>query len=314
MGRTTEAGRRASSPAALIVNTQSRRGGRLYRHALALLREARVPLAITAAIDDPVRLPARVEQAVAAGCDRIMVGGGDGTISAVLASFVGRPVTLGILPLGTGNLAAHALGIAGLESAVQALVSDRSAWIDVGQAGDRYFLNSISIGLARAVDRSVTPSLKRALGSLAYGVAAVRAATWYRPFEVRLTIDGEVISTRAHDVVATNGRFIGPGLLAGPDASLDNGRLIVFTLGGGTRRQLLRQSLDIALGRPGADPELHYHAARRVGIVTDPPEVVAADGELIGHTPVLAEVHRGALRAFVGSEYLETCGRTNWRG
>src|SRR5207302_1777465 len=62
-----------------------------------------------------VRRPSRLRQAVDAlldrGVDRLIVGGGDGTLSAAAARLAGRDVVLGVIPLGTANDLARTLGI-----------------------------------------------------------------------------------------------------------------------------------------------------------------------------------------------------------
>lgn len=104
--------------AALFINTHSRRGARLSRRTVRLITQAGIALGLQVAVKDPRTFRQQVEAAIAAGYDRILIGGGDGTISSAIGAFANRPVTLGVLPLGTGNQLAHTLGMGRLEAAV----------------------------------------------------------------------------------------------------------------------------------------------------------------------------------------------------
>ena len=94
-----------------------------------------------------------VRDAVAQGCERIIVGGGDGTINAVVNALVadGREppgAALGILPLGTANDFAHGCGlpVKDLSRCLEIACSSRPTSIDVGRADSRFFLNVTSGG------------------------------------------------------------------------------------------------------------------------------------------------------------------------
>ena len=286
------------SPAALFINTRSRRGGEEYERAVGLLREAGVPLGTCRAVEDPAELPELVAEAVASGCRAVLVGGGDGTLSSVIASFVGGSAVLGILPVGTGNLVAKALGIDDLPAAVAAIAGGQVAEIDVCRAGERYFLNSLSLGLAAAFRRDAPRALKHRMGMLAYAIAAGRTFLHAQPFFARLTIDGQGIAAICHDVVATNGRFIGPNLPAGPDAAIDDHELIVFTLGGRGRTRLLIQAVKVWRGRHAGNPRFHYRITSGLTVVADPPQRYLLDGEPGGVTPVTIRLLPHAVKVF----------------
>lgn len=291
------------SPAALFVNTHSRHGGAAYQRVVALLQQAGVPLALCREVDEPAELPGLVAEAIAGGCREVLVGGGDGTLSSVIASFVDSPAALGILPVGTGNFVAHALGIHDLAGAVAAIAGGRVAEIDVCRAGERYFLNSLSLGLAAAFRRDAPRGLKHRLGVAAYAVAAARAFAHSQPFFALLTIDGQDIAAVCHDVVATNGRFIGPHLLAGPHASIADHELIVFTLGGRSHLRLAIQAVKVWLGLHAGNPRFHFRITDALTIATDPPQRYVLDGERGGWTPVTVRLLPNAVKVFAPADF-----------
>src|SRR5699024_2146563 len=97
--------------AALVINPTKAGADEARRLLLRISRENgwEDPLILETTEDDPGRGPA--EEAVAAGVDVVIAGGGDGTVRAVADALVGTDVALGILPLGTGNLLARNLDV-----------------------------------------------------------------------------------------------------------------------------------------------------------------------------------------------------------
>src|SRR5262245_61278994 len=78
----------------------------------------------------------------------LLVGGGDGTVSTAAALFTGEKIALGILPLGTMNLFARALGIPlKLGQAVEAVIAGTKQKIDVGEVNGRIFVHHVTLGL-----------------------------------------------------------------------------------------------------------------------------------------------------------------------
>ncbi|MBI4466696.1 MAG: NAD(+)/NADH kinase, partial [Acidobacteria bacterium] len=92
---------------------------------------------------------------VAAGRDLIIACGGDGTINEVVNGMVGSSVPLAILPAGTGNAAATALGIPrNLWRAAGYIPRGVVRRIALGRAGSRYFVCFAGAGFdAHGVER-----------------------------------------------------------------------------------------------------------------------------------------------------------------
>jgi len=90
----------------------------------------------------------RTRAAIATGARVVVAAGGDGTVSAVAQALVGTPVALGVLPFGTLNHFAQAVGVSRhLPSAVGQLAISPVRCVDVGAVNDRFFVNNASIGL-----------------------------------------------------------------------------------------------------------------------------------------------------------------------
>ena len=108
--------------------------------------------------------------------ERIVVAGGDGSIGCAAGAAGGAAVPLGVVPVGTANDFARALGLPDdLDEAVElAATGARTRRLDLGAAGERPFVNAASAGLS-PVAAGEAHGLKSALGPLAYAVGALRA-------------------------------------------------------------------------------------------------------------------------------------------
>jgi diacylglycerol kinase (ATP) len=305
----------ADTPAALFVNTHARRGAKQFAQAIASLKDAGVTLGQTVSVDDPATLLPAIQRAIAAGCERIIVGGGDGTLSGVMEAFANQRITLGVLPLGTGNDLARTLEIPlDLGGAARVIAAGQIARIDLGCANGRYFINTLSMGVSDEVSRAATRRLKRTLGFFAYGVAALKVLPRHQNFKVHIEAIEKVCDIATHQLVVANGTYVGEHIKAGPDASISDGTLVVFTLEGRSRYQLIRGAWSVARGRHATDPRNNYFETTRLTIRTEPSQQITVDGEHGGETPVEVTVAPKALRVFAPTAYCERFGSSGGGG
>lgn len=89
------------------------------------------------------------QEIISGGAEKIIVLGGDGTVSVVANGILisGQDIGLGIVPLGTANDFARNLGIKNWKSGISAAIGGKEKLVDVGKINQKYFLNSIGIGL-----------------------------------------------------------------------------------------------------------------------------------------------------------------------
>jgi len=141
----------------------------------------------------PQELSRRLAAAIAAGAERVLVAGGDGTVEAAAATLVGTPTALAILPGGTFNHFARDQGIP--TDPDEALVVAREgavATVDVGYVNDRLFINTGSVGayvrFVRTRDR-----IERRFGYwFASLLAGAQVLVKLRLIPVRLEVEGTV--------------------------------------------------------------------------------------------------------------------------
>lgn len=177
--------------------------------------------------------PRVVAEALDAGATRVIAGGGDGTINAVVNALVGagkkKPrASMGILPLGTANDFAHGLGLPcdDLKECLEIACTRKPRKVDVGRANDRLFINVTSGGFGAEITASTSVGLKKALGGGAYTLMGLIKAFQLEPYQGRLLVPGEDPVEGAMLVMAVgNNRLAGGGFEVAPKAQLDDGLL-----------------------------------------------------------------------------------------
>jgi diacylglycerol kinase (ATP) len=291
-------------PAALIVNTRSRTGERAFFQALDHLQEMHVPLGVTYPIRDPARLPEAVQEVLGDGYEFLILGGGDGTVSSVVDFLADRGTLLGLLPLGTANDFARTLDIPeDIEEACKLIANGKVVDIDLGLAGDNFYVNVASVGLSVEATRALSPWLKKSTGPLAYPVAAIRAFLKHEPFSARLTFpEGDyqpVEYDRLLQVAVGNGRFYGGGMIVAAESGIDDKTLDIYAIDLGRRRDLIGAVRYLKSGDFIKTDGVHNFRTPRVRLETDPDLPVNIDGEVVTRTPQDFSVAQNALNVLV---------------
>jgi diacylglycerol kinase (ATP) len=291
-------------PAALIVNTRSRTGERAFFQALDHLQEMHVPLGVTYPIRDPARLPEAVQEVLGDGYEFLILGGGDGTVSSVVDFLADRGTLLGLLPLGTANDFARTLDIPeDIEEACKLIANGKVVDIDLGLAGDNFYVNVASVGLSVEATRALSPWLKKSTGPLAYPVAAIRAFLKHEPFSARLTFpegDHEPVEyDRLLQVAVGNGRFYGGGMIVAAESGIDDKTLDIYAIDLGRRRDLIGAVRYLKSGDFIKTDGVHNFRTPRVRLETDPDLPVNIDGEVVTRTPQDFSVAQNALNVLV---------------
>jgi diacylglycerol kinase (ATP) len=235
-----------------------------------------------------------------ASADRIVIGGGDGTISVALPELLRLNKPLAVLPLGTANDFARTLGVpADAMAAAEVALSGCEHRIDVGSVNGRPFINVASVGLAAKVTEAQSTALKRRWRVLSYLISLWRAVWEARPFYLEVELDGAPAwSGAAYQVSVGNGRFHGGGLTVAEHAAIDDGKFHLYLVRPGAAWQLLACATHLRLGF--AQPDLLKRGtATRVALRTATPRPINVDGELDAATPATFELIPEALTVIV---------------
>jgi YegS/Rv2252/BmrU family lipid kinase len=275
--------------AAIIVNSTRVRELAVFRQACRTAATASgwQPEFLETTVDD--RGIGLARGAVAAGAGLVIAAGGDGTVRACAHALADTPVPLGILPLGTANLAARALGVPhNMAAALATAFGGRERRIDLAladlgdAAGGLTFVAMAGIGLDAEVVAATPGALKRRAGWPAYAAAgAVRAAGRRTGFTITLD-GGEPVPWRAHSVVAGNAGLLPGGFRLLPSARLDDGLLDVGILAPASPADWLRVGTRVLTGSTHDDQRLARFRARRVEIRAGQRLPREVDGEVLG--------------------------------
>ncbi|MGD8462509.1 MAG: diacylglycerol kinase family lipid kinase [Anaerolineae bacterium] len=248
-------------------------------------------------------------EAVDKELDAVFVVGGDGTINEIINGLAGSSVALGVLPGGTGNVWAKALGLPTrsprhlmpLVDSVRALVPGKMRRIDLGLANGRYFLQWIGIGLDAEVTYAMEPRTRRQrrLGVVAYVVAGVTAAANMVGTRTRLWIDDDLIYRRSILIVISNSQLYGGVVRIATDARLDDGLLDIDVFAGTGFGSSIRAALGVITGLHVRDPRHSCYQGGTIRIETEKPMAVHVDGEPFGTTPLNCQVVPRALTVLI---------------
>ncbi len=246
------------------------------------------------------------------GFSMVIAGGGDGTVGATAKGLVGTECPLGILPMGTYNNFARALGLPQeLRAACRVLARGRVRRVDVGVANDEhYFFEAAGVG----IDAELFPlgeeikcgnwSRLWQAAQLAYQAEPQRihfeldlplAEAYHESASVRREPGQErpFATDRQHGLdfsafllIVANARYYGSGFTVAPDAVLDDGLLNIRIFRNFSKRELLRHFWSISRRRFCYSPKIDTFTASEVTITAQADLPFHVDGQPAGRLPV----------------------------
>lgn len=270
-------------------------------------------------------------QAAHEGVSRLFVAGGDGTLNEALngvhrADALGR-TTFGIVPLGTGNDFAGALGIPGeLDEALETLAACHEVAVDVGILNDRAFVNVSAGGFIGEVSEAVTPGLKTVAGKMAYLIGGAQVLLSYEPVRARVEPCGDclVLSPGArieapapgsipspgtrhldlHLFAVCNSRLVGGGRLIAPLAVADDGWLDVCLIEAMPTLDFVALLRRVADGEHVQDERVAYLRTRELRLEFDRPVKVNTDGQVLETSRCHYRVLERATKFIAGESWV----------
>ena len=284
---------------AVIFNPAANKGraARVQTDLLLLLRAAglRPELFITSQAGEAVALARDLAQAQRHAA--VIAAGGDGTINEVLNGLFGTSMPLGLLPVGTGNDFVKMFDLASLPMAVERIAQGTLRTIDVGLVNGRAFLNGIGIGIDAQIAIEAH-KIKRLSGLAVYVAALLRTVRSFRPPELQLTFDDQILTGRWSMVTIGNGGCHGGGFWVTPDAQVDDGRFDICTAEAMPTLRILRSFPRVIKGTHIGEPGITITHASNVIVEAPHGAPVHVDGEILGAdvTRLEIEIRPAALQ------------------
>lgn len=232
-----------------------------------------------------------VENACRAGATEIIIGGGDGTILAVVNALAGREVPIGIVPCGSGNDFARSNGLPlDAEQALHLLLNARQVKeIDIGKCNGIYFLNVASVGIDAAIVRRTLQIKKWIRGPLVYLVASIIEIFFYTPMRIEIDVDGRSYHRIIELAAVANGKYYGGGMKIAPLADATDGMYEVVLISQMKKQRLLRLLPTLYSGAHVREPEVEVMAGKTITLHMACRSVINLDGELTAGSVMILE-------------------------
>jgi len=226
-------------------------------------------------------------------CEGVVCVGGDGLAHLVLQVVVPRSIAFAVIPAGTGNDIARALGWS-LEDSTKYLdhiTTNQASAIDLGNVDSEWFAAILSTGFDSVVNEKAN-SMVWPRGQQRYNLAIALELPRFTPIEYQITTDTRTFTTKAMLIAIANGRSYGGGMLVCPHAKLDDGLFDVMILKPVNKLEFLKVFPRVFSGSHITHPAVEIFRTKKITLAAD--AIAYDDGERIGPAPVSAECIAGA--------------------
>lgn len=234
--------------------------------------------------------------------DAVAVGG-DGTVNRVAKAILGTGVTLGIVPIGSGNGLARSLGLSmNIETVIRQIAAGRKALIDVGLVNGRPFLCTSGVGFDAHIGNLFATSVKRGLQS--YVKITVAELFRYRAKTYTLRFNGQSITRKAFLITVANAGQYGNDFYIAPLASMQDGLFHVVVLKPFSPLHLPVMLAKILGRRAHTSTRIETFTTDRLTIEREGQDTIHYDGEpAVEGKEVHYSLQKEALAVLVGENF-----------
>jgi diacylglycerol kinase (ATP) len=286
--------------ALLLINRHARKGKENFAQTIDLLNHWDFEI-ISTPFKNIQDIPSLIKK-YRNNIDLVIVGGGDGTLNAVVDVLVETQLPLGIIPLGTANDLARTLGIPNsISEACRIIAEGNLKYIDLGWVNGKHFFNVASLGLSVKITEKLSKGLKRRLGVLAYAWTALQVLSKTRPFHAIIGIDGQNIKVKTLQIAIGNGRYYGGGMTIAHDAEIDDQRLDLYSLEIQYWWQIFPLLWTLPRGQHGLLSWVRTLNGKEIQVNTRKHHSINTDGEITSTTPAMFRVIPCALGVYIPS-------------
>jgi diacylglycerol kinase (ATP) len=229
--------------------------------------------------------------------DGIIAVGGDGLLHLVLQIAAKASLPFAVVPAGTGNDFARALGIheRSVSEILDHVLSTNPSAVDLGLVDSEYFGAILSSGFDSVVNERAN-KLSWPKGPSRYNAAMILELPKFSPISYQIQTENRSFDVEAMLIAIGNGISYGGGMKVCPDADIHDGLFDVMILHPVSKVEFLRIFPSVYTGRHIHHPQVETFRARSISLHSK--AVAYADGERIGQLPVKAECIQGAALAW----------------
>ena len=231
----------------------------------------------------------------------VIAAGGDGTVNEIARALVNTDITLGILPLGSGNGLARDLGIPmDTEKALDIILRGHTRTIDYGIADNHIFFCTCGFGFDAFVSDRFAEEKKR--GPLGYVRNVLESVVDFRAEEYEITSDEGTITEKAFILTCANASQYGNDAFIAPGASMDDGKMNVSILKPLHALEIPQTTLQLFTKNIDKNSKMISLLTRNLHIKRSRPGVMHIDGDpvMTGTEVNVRMIHKG-LNVFAPS-------------
>lgn len=229
----------------------------------------------------------------------IIACGGDGTARSVAIALKGSDTKFGLLPLGSGNDFAKALGlnksfVQNLETIKRQSITE----IDILRFNDQYFINTLGIGFDGLTNYLASKSIVKS--DLKYVVAGFKALVLSKPFSVQIDTEKKSLKLESMMVIVANGSWEGGKFFVSPESRNNDGISEIIIVKRVSKLRLLIEFIRLSLGSTFTSDIILKQKVKNCRIETSSDQYVHADGEFINNTSsFVINVEKEKIKALI---------------
>lgn len=209
--------------------------------------------------------------------DAVAVGG-DGTVNHVAKTILNSGITLGIVPIGSGNGLARSLGLSmKIDEVIKQIAEGKTNTIDSGNVNGIPFFCTSGIGFDAHIGNLFATSVKRGLKS--YVKITIRELFRYRAKNYTLELNGQAIRRKAFLITVANAGQYGNDFYIAPQADMQDGQFHVVILKPFNVFQVIGLMMRILSKKAHLSKRIETYVTNKVRITRETKDTIHFDGE-----------------------------------
>jgi len=240
------------------------------------------------------------------GYRKIIVVGGDGTMNEVINGifqqkrFETSEITLGMIPVGTGNDWGRMFGISNnYEDAIRTIIASKTYIQDAGKVvfqkntlrQQRYFVNIAGLGFDALVVKKSNRLKDNGKGNpMMYKYNILTSLFSFKSPRATIEVDGKAVSNNVFSISVGICKYNGGGMMPLPDAKADDGLFDLTVIKKIARWDVIRSMKRLYDGSIVNHPKVETYQGKSIKISSNTNIFLETDGESLGHTPMVFEI------------------------